>query len=834
MKRIIYIILVLGIFSPLYSFAFQDSTQSELLDKSTDNNNTVEQLIKNGEGLILKSEYVNAAGVLIKAKQNSQFLSDPKIKADLNFQLANLYFKSKLPEDALLPSQIAASLYKNTGDVNKELLACLLTSFIYTEINKYDSAITELKSALKIAQSIGNSEMVSSVFKNLGFNHAKIQDFANAIMYYQSAGLIFESGNKTEDLATNYLDIGFIQVEQKNYEAAFNSFKNALNNAIKINLNNIIANSSYQLGEISMLRGETSRALIYFQHVIELKDSEEIYKVKGLCHEKLSNIYESNGNTKLALEHIKNAKDYLLLAKNHSEQLHADLSSTQRQIKEIDNQITNNDSSKRLAESKAKIKTHLVLLLSISFILVLLVLFLYISYSKKLKIVNSINQKRQFELEQLENSLKIVNQKIESEVGKRTKEIKEELDKRLEIDVELKRALKNAEDANYLKNAFLSNMSHEIRTPLNGIIGFSNLLVTELSIMENQELFDFANGIQQSGDRLLHLLNNIIDISRIEANDMEVQLVPCKINEIIESVASLYKFKANEKKLKFNTKYNEVPDVLVDDHNITKIISDIIDNAVKYTDKGFINVISDYDVDENLVVISIKDTGIGIDESYINHVFEAFRQESLGYSRNYQGAGLGLPLAKRLISLMKGDIIVESKKGVGTTVKILLKTSSTPAKFKAKDEPIGESVNLQDRDEDKKINIFIVEDDRMNRLVLSKMLDKVGNNSLAVDGEETISIIERAHKNGVIFDVMLFDINLPAPWDGIKLMQEVKSRWKEYKFIPFIAQTAYAMAGDRERLLDAGFDNYIAKPVNKNELISIIFKHVGITDNSEI
>ncbi|MBU1012727.1 MAG: response regulator [Bacteroidetes bacterium] len=834
MKQMIYLILVLGIFDPQYLFAFQDSTQTELLNKTPDEEKNIQELLKIGETFISKSDYVSAAGVLIKAGQNSQLLSDSKLKADLNYQMADLYFKSKLPEDALLPSQIAVSLYKDLGDVNNELKACLLTAFIYSEANKYDSAIIQLKSALKIAQSIGNSEMVSVVFKNLGFNHAKIQDFANAIMYYQSAGLIFESGNKTENLAANYFAIGNIQFDQKNYEAAFSSFKNALDHASNSNLNILIANSSFHLGEISLKRAESSSALKYFQNVLELNDAEEIYMVKSRSYQKSSQIYENNGNIKLALQQIKHAKDYFLLAKNYTERLQSDLSSTQNQIKVINNQITYKALSRSLEECKSKNKTLLILLISLGSIQGLLILLLFIRFRKKNKVSHSTIQNKQNELEQLQASLKIVNQKIESEVGKRTKEIKEELDKRLEIDIELKKALKNAEDANYLKNAFLSNMSHEIRTPLNGIIGFSNLLVTELSIMENQELFDFANGIQQSGDRLLHLLNNIIDISRIEANDMEVQLIPCKINEIIENVANLYKFKANEKKLKFNTKYNEVPDVLVDEHNITKIISDIIDNAVKYTDKGFINVITDYDADENMVIISIKDTGIGIDESYINHVFEAFRQESLGYSRNYQGAGLGLPLAKRLISLMKGDIIVESKKGVGTTVKILLKTSANPAQLKAKDEPRGESVNIQDRDDGKKINIFIVEDDRMNRLVLSKMLDKVGNNSLAVDGEETISIIERAYKNGVIFDVMLFDINLPAPWDGIKLMHEVKSRWKEYKFIPFIAQTAYAMAGDRERLLDAGFDNYIAKPVNKNELISIIFKHVGITVNNEI
>jgi len=431
MKRIIFLILVLGIFSPLYLFAFQDSIQTELLDKTPDSEKAIQGLIKSGEIFLSKSEYVNAAGVLIKAEQNSQPLSDPKLKADLNYQLADLYFKSKLPEDALLPSQLAGSLYKDLGDVDKELQTCLLTAFIYTEISKYDSAIIQLKSALKIAQSIGNSEMVSAIFKNLGFNHAKIQDFANAIMYYQSAGLIFESGNKIEDLATNYFDVGNIQLEQKNDDAAFNSFKNALDNATKISQNILIANSSFHLGEISLKREESSLALKYFQNVLEINDADEIYMLKSLCYEKSSQIYENNGNIKLALKQIKLAKDYLLLANNYTERHQLDLAATQNQIKVINDQITNKELNKRLEETNSKSKTLLILLISISSILALIILFLFIRFRKKIKVSNSTILNKQNELEQIQDSLKVVNQKIESEVGTRTKEIKEELDKRL-------------------------------------------------------------------------------------------------------------------------------------------------------------------------------------------------------------------------------------------------------------------------------------------------------------------------------------------------------------------------------------------------------------------
>ncbi|MCF8388206.1 MAG: response regulator, partial [Bacteroidales bacterium] len=154
----------------------------------------------------------------------------------------------------------------------------------------------------------------------------------------------------------------------------------------------------------------------------------------------------------------------------------------------------------------------------------------------------------------------------------------------------------------------------------------------------------------------------------------------------------------------------------------------------------------------------------------------------------------------------------------------------TSASYSDRPESTIRTVGKTDAEAEKgDLNIFIVEDDRMNRLVLVKMLKNMGNIVAAEDGEETLKIISENSKKGLTFDIMLFDINLPAPWDGIKLMEEIKVKYKEYRTIPFIAQTAYAMTGDKERLLEAGFDNYIAKPVNKKELITMIQNQLRIS-----
>ncbi|MGC8865183.1 MAG: ATP-binding protein, partial [Bacteroidales bacterium] len=420
-------------------------------------------------------------------------------------------------------------------------------------------------------------------------------------------------------------------------------------------------------------------------------------------------------------------------------------------------------------------------------------------------------------------------QRLEEEVKRRTEQFEVELAERQRMDAELKIALKKAEEAIFLKNAFLSNISHEIRTPLNGIIGFASLLETELSAREDTELYEYANGITQSSERLLRLLNNLIDISRVEAHDLEVHLESCDLGAMVSDTAELFRFKANEKGIRFNVFNNDIPLCLADPANFPRILSEVIDNALKYTERGFINISTGYKAESQEVFVRVKDTGVGIDAEYLPHIFDAFRQESLGFSRAYEGAGLGLPLARRIIELMNGRIEVESTKGNGTIVTLYLKaaiveeTSST-----VKEVPVHPVVSSPLELQPEKYKILVVEDDRMNRMVLRKMLQNFPNLSFASDGDEALKIVKDAYNKNEFFNVVLMDINLPMPWDGIRLMKKIKEDHPEYHRCAFIAQTAYAMSGDRERFLEEGFDDYISKPIARNILLLTIEKNVNL------
>ncbi len=713
---------------------------------------------------------------------------------------------------------------------DKKRVADLLSNIgnAYYYMNNYDKALKYLKKALQVTQNSNNSKKAAQISNKIGVVYTKMKEFENATLYFQSSLIIFKELNDQYETAKVLNNIGNEYFLKRDYDKAIDNYQKSLKISSESGNKSIIANSLKNIGEIYIHEKKYNDAITYFER--SMTNARQINS-PGLTldlYYTLSKLYKNINNYEKSLEYSNlywSINDSLYRAGSQRQVIGFDFKNNIQKI-DKENKILQKD-NKIQALEVSETRNIIIISITISVLILILFIIIYSRYRIKTK-SNKLLTEKNTQIEELNKEVKYLNANLEEKTKESNIESQNEIAELKKIDVKRKKALKIAEDAIYIKNTFLANMSQEIRTPLNGIIGFSNLLTTELSLLENQELYEYADGIEQSGSRLLHLLNNIIDISRIEANDMEIIKAPCDINEIIKNISKLYSFKANEKGLKFNIKYKKIPKSIADGACLTKIISDVIDNAIKYTEKGFINVITDYKPEENQVLITVKDTGIGIDEAFLKHIFEPFRQESLGFSRELQGAGLGLPIAKKLLELMNGKVKVESKKTIGTSVTIFLNIAETDTSLDVASKAVKEIVTLEDKPEKDKINVFIVEDDRMNRIVLEKMLEKTANNTSAVDGNETIKIIGENYKKGRIFEIMLFDINLPAPWDGIKLMNEIKKRWPKYNKVPFIAQTAYAMAGDRERLLEAGFDNYIAKPVNKKELINMIYNQLKI------
>lgn len=588
------------------------------------------------------------------------------------------------------------------------------------------------------------------------------------------------------------------------------------------------ASPAEKLGMMSQLAQlyytiDAERSMSYAEDILDIPDSLSTAELKQTAYRLMAQYYEEKADFEQSYHYLR---AYAALSDSAFRERGESIRKANMEgelVEEIRNEQHFLQSTIEEEEEHIKLESsRFYLLIAFVFLSAVIASFLVFRFITERKLTLAV-AKKTTEKEKQSQKLQKFNAELEAAIDERTKDLMLEIQERRAKDMELKKALKKAEEANYLKNAFMANMSHEIRTPLNGIIGFSGLLETELAVLGNEELYEYAQGIQTSGDRLMNLLTNIIDISRIEANTIELKSEAVDSCLLIEKVSDHYKFKANEKGLIFKTKLlKDIPKIAADEVNLTRVINILIDNALKYTEKGFVTLATKHDEKENRVIIEVKDTGIGIDEKSQQIIFESFRQESEGYARSYQGIGLGLTLSQKLIHLMDGSIVLESKKGSGTSVMISLPCAGEQTAV-VKDVPA--KVSIASAPQFGQIDIFIVEDDRMNRMVLEKMLQKTGKIVTAEDGDQTMKIIGDHYKKGHIFQVMLFDINLPAPWDGIKLMQEIRKLYPEYKTIPFIAQTAYAMAGDKDKFIEEGFNDYIAKPVNKNELLTMVKQH---------
>jgi PAS domain S-box-containing protein len=394
--------------------------------------------------------------------------------------------------------------------------------------------------------------------------------------------------------------------------------------------------------------------------------------------------------------------------------------------------------------------------------------------------------------------------------------VKEDITEKRQKEIELITAKEKAEESERLKSSFLANMSHELRTPMVGILGFAELMK---DIAESTELKNFADNIMKSGKRLLETLNLILDLSRIEAGKLEIKTSEVDIVQLIKEVYVNYINEAEKKNLKilFNTS-EEVFISKVDERMLWESINNLINNAIKYTKAGEIQIDVSSDKNKKKAYIKVKDTGIGIPKESQNTIFEEFRQVSEGYSRGFEGTGLGLTITKNFIEKIGGNISVESDIGVGSVFTIelpLLKFYDITAPVKEAKVIIEEEKPII---ENKDAYILCVDDDSFTREYLEYIIKDFYKISFANNG---LIAIEMSKSNN--FSLILMDINLGKGMDGIETARKIR-KLPGYEKIPVIAMTAFAMKGEREEFLNSGMNDYISKPFKSIELIEIIDK----------
>lgn len=408
----------------------------------------------------------------------------------------------------------------------------------------------------------------------------------------------------------------------------------------------------------------------------------------------------------------------------------------------------------------------------------------------------------------------------------KVKTLEKDISLRIKMEEELRQAKQKADAASKSKSEFIASMSHEIRTPMNSILGFADVLEQEL---DNSVMVDYVRSIQSSGKTLLSLINDILDFSKIEAGKTEIKYEPVDIRGLIQDIAEIFKFSVREKKLDLITEIDDhLSDYLMlDELRIKQILLNLVSNAVKFTENGYIKIsTSTNNTSEGKIelLIKVKDTGIGIDSKQQEKVFNVFEQTEGQDNKRYGGTGLGLAISNKLAGLMNGKILLESKKNEGSTFTLKL-----PHVDVAGDDD-EQKTELNSRKENinfKPAKILIVDDNESNRKVLQLKLKKYKFEIFeAANGNQALLILKNT-----LPDIMFVDLNMPE-LNGYELYKKICED-DTLKNIPAIAVTAYTLEHDEEKVLNAGFDGYVSKPVDFKKIFRILKKYIEYEELTE-
>lgn len=646
------------------------------------------------------------------------------------------------------------------------------------------SAAQYFNKSLDYAKKINDVQGIVAANAELGFIQQKLQKFNEAISYYNEALVLLKSQNNAKGQAIVYDFMGQCYQAFNSKDLAAKCFEQA---------GNILKNIGY--AEDAAREYEKAKAngsglgVNLFLNTQGQNDSlkkadDNVMRQSNDNINAMNNLNDQNQQLKLQQDATTKLMHDFHLSKEQADsmttvigKLYADKQMTDKAMAETDKKL-----------ERQKLFKYYVIATVILLLGLISVLFWRNNYVKRSAV--KLNQKNM-----------ILKQTVE----------------------QLEETARKLTQSEKFKDEFLANMSHEIRTPMNAIVGMTNLLLkTELK-PEQQK---YLNDISTSSENLLVIINDILDVSKIQAGKLELEKINFDLQQVVENAYTMFRYKALEKGIELSFEINDdVPNVVVGDPvRLSQILVNLIGNALKFTSSGFIKINVSRDEELNgktIVKFDIQDSGIGIAEEYQKKIFKSFSQAASDTTRKFGGTGLGLTICKQLTELMGGYISLKSKPGEGTTftVQIPYEIGKLDVQVNAKKDIEASTEKLSGT------KILLVEDNGFNQVVaietLKDLIDKP-EIVLAVNGKESLIEIEKNN-----FDVVLMDIQMPE-MDGYEATRKIRASKKSYSEIPIIAMTANAVKSEVEKCFECGMNDYISKPFVPKNLLDKIIKAVKL------
>lgn len=690
--------------------------------------------------------------------------------------LANSNRTENKYRNALYYTQKAINFSKANHKTEAQSQQTFSLGKLYYDVKKYDEALKAFNKSISLSNILQPSPEQASSFYYLGICYMQKKDFSKAQISFDKAQALYDilKITNTKDLIN--LQRGIINKSTGNLDLAAAVFSKIIAKPDSPAILDAKADALYQIGTIEMSRNRNNLALNYFNKALDLNAKNKNLEQKAAILLALSTVYEKmldKNNAYIYLKQHTNLKESISLLDN--EKLGVDDYEKFKETERLEEAAKINKENIQKAKTSKFSKLISILAIALISILSLLSLSLYKN--------NIIRTQSNLLLEEKNRELVIAKEK--------------------------------AEKASNARSEFLSTVSHELRTPLNAINGIAHLLLEE---SPKKSQMNYLESLKFSGNYLTNFINDILEINKIDSSKAQIENINFNLKLLLYNIQNSLKELASENNNNFSLEIDsDIPDYLIGDPTkLSQILMNLINNALKFTHDGSVTVITklvSLEDKKASIYFEVKDSGIGIPEDKLEIVFDSFSQGSVGINRKYGGTGLGLTIVKKLVTILGGEIKLEStvEKGSSFSFELPFKVSRKPLKIDKKNKPINDS-NLKDK------KILVVEDNKINQLVSRKMLENKGVICEMVDNGE--DAIEMAKTNK--FDMILMDVHLP----GINGTIATKKIREFDTTTPVIALTAISLNENRKMLLSYGMNDVITKPFVPENFYAVISKYI--------